>query len=93
MNPFNKLPFLDKLAAVLIFISLAFWSFSKVPKITGSSLYSSIYEASWLYMIVVTLATTFYFLYQWINLNLKIKNIYCYGFIIGVLTLVIMRFV
>ncbi|WP_177761539.1 hypothetical protein [Flavobacterium sp. I3-2] len=93
MNPFNKLPFLDKLAAILIFISLAFWSFSKVPQIAGLSLFTLIYEVSWLYMIVITLITTFYFLYQWINLNLRIKNVYFYGFVIGVLTLVIMRFV
>lgn len=93
MSPFNKLPFLDKIAAVLIFISLAFWSFSKLPQIANSSFFTTIYEMSWLYMIVITLVTTFYFLYKWININMRFKGVYFYGFVIGVLTLVIMRFV
>lgn len=92
MNKFSQLPFLDKIAAVLAFTSLAFWSFSKLPQITNSAIFATVYDAIWLYMIVVTLLTTFYFLYKWIDFNLKFKTIYCYGFIIGVLTLVIMRF-
>ena len=93
MNKFSELPVFDKVTTVLIFLSLAFWSFSKVPIIASSSMFSLIYEVSWLYMIIIALGATFYFLYQWINKDLKFKSIYFYGFIIGVLTLIIMRFV
>jgi len=92
MNTFSQLPILDKITSVLVFLSLAFWSFSKVPQIATSSIFTSIYEVCWLYMIGVALITTFYFLFKWININLKLKSIYCYGFIIGVLTLGVMRF-
>ena len=92
MNKFSQLPIVDKIAAFLVFISLAFWSLSKLPQIANSAVFSVFYEMSWLYMIVITLVTTFYFLYKWINMNLTFKNIYFYGFVIGVLTLVIMRF-
>ena len=93
MNKFSQLPIMDKIAAVLVFISLAFWSLSKMSQIANSIVFSVFYEISWLYMIVITLVTTFYFLYKWINMNLTFKNIYFYGFVIGVLTLVIMRFI
>ena len=93
MNKFSQLPIVDKIAAFLVFISLAFWSLSKLPQIANSIVFSVFYEISWLYMIVITLVTTFYFLYKWINMNLTFKNIYFYGFVIGVLTLVIMRFI
>lgn len=92
MDKFSQLPIVDKIAAFLVFISLAFWSLSKLPQIANSAVFSVFYEMSWLYMIVITLVTTFYFLYKWINMNLKFKNVYFYGFVIGVLTLVIMRF-
>ena len=93
MNKFSQLPIVDKIAAFLVFISLAFWSLSKLSQIANSIVFSVFYEISWLYMIVITLVTTFYFLYKWINMNLTFKNIYFYGFVIGVLTLVIMRFI
>lgn len=93
MNKFSELPILDKIAAVLVFFSLAFWSFSKVPQIVKTALFSDIYDTCWLYMIFLTLLSSFYFLYKWIDCNLKFKSIYFYGFLIGVLTLGIMRFV
>lgn len=92
MNKFSQLPIIDKFAAILVFLNLAFWSFSKLPQIAKLTLFTEIYEAIWLYMIAVALVTTFYFLYKWININLIFKNIYFYGFVIGFLTLLIMRF-
>ena len=93
MNKFSDLSTLDKVATLLVFLNLSFWSFSKVPQIAMSTLFSSLYNAIWLYMIVVALLGTFYFLFKWIDVNLKIKSVYCYGFLFGLVTLVIMRFV
>jgi len=92
MKKFSELKIQDKVLTSLMFINLAFWSLSKLPFIYKFNFFNVIYEAISLYMIVITLLSTFYFLYKWIDLNLQVKTIYFYGLLIGVLTMFIMRF-
>lgn len=51
-----------------------------------------IYELGVLISVVVTVLCTLYFFIKWINV-LTLKKIYLYGFLLGVLTLLIMRLV
>jgi len=65
---------------------------AKIPILWDFVLFGVIYEMGVLISVVVTVLCTLYFFIKWINV-LTLKKIYLYGFLLGVLTLLIMRLV
>lgn len=92
MKIYNRLNDWDKIVAIATILCFIFWVLAKIPILWDFVLFGVIYEMGVLISIVVTVLCTLYFFIKWINV-LTLKKIYLYGFLLGVLTLLIMRLV
>lgn len=92
MKVYNRLTDWDKIVAIAAILCFIFWVLAKIPTMLDFVLFGAIYEMGFLISIVVTVLCTLYFFIKWINV-LMLKKIYLYGFLLGVLTLLIMRLV
>ena len=92
MKIYNRLNDWDKIVATATILCFIFWVLAKIPILWDFVLFGVIYEMGVLISIVVTVLCTLYFFIKWINV-LTLKKIYLYGFLLGVLTLLIMRLV
>ena len=92
MKIYNRLNDWDKIVATATILCFIFWVLAKIPILWDFVLFGVIYEMGVLISIVVTVLCTLYFFIKWINV-LALKKIYLYGFLLGVLTLLIMRLV
>lgn len=92
MKVYNRLNDWDKIVATATILCFIFWVLAKIPILWDFVLFGVIYEMGVLISVVVTLLCTLYFFIKWINV-LTLKKIYLYGFLLGVLTLLIMRLV
>jgi|GEM_PF-1975284 len=92
MKIYNRLNDWDKIVAVATILCFIFWVLAKIPILWDFVLFGVIYELGVLISVVVTVLCTLYFFIKWINV-LTLKKIYLYGFLLGVLTLLIMRLV
>ncbi len=88
----NRLNDWDKIVAIATILCFVFWVLAKIPIVWDFVLFGVIYEMGVLISIVVTVLCTLYFFIKWITV-LTLKMIYLYGFLLGVLTLLIMRLV
>lgn len=92
MKVYNRLNDWDKIVAIATILCFIFWVLAKIPILWDFVLFGVIYEMGVLVSVVVTVLCTLYFFIKWINV-LTLKKIYLYGFLLGVLTLLIMRLV
>ena len=92
MKIYNRLNDWDKIVAIATILCFIFWVLAKIPILWNFVLFGVIYEMGVLISIVVTVLCTLYFFIKWINV-LTLKKIYLYGFLLGVITLLIMRLV
>lgn len=92
MKAYNRLSDWDKIVAIATILCFIFWVLAKIPILWDFVLFGVIYELGVLISVVVTVLCTLYFFIKWINV-LTLKKIYLYGFLLGVLTLLIMRLV
>ena len=92
MKVYNRLNDWDKIVATATILCFIFWVLAKIPIMWDFVLFGVIYEMGVLISVVVTVLCTLYFFIKWINV-LTLKKIYLYGFLLGVLTLLIMRLV
>ena len=92
MKVYNRLNDWDKIVATATILCFIFWVLAKIPILWDFVLFGVIYEMGVLISVVVTVLCTLYFFIKWINV-LTLKKIYLYGFLLGVLTLLIMRLV
>ena len=92
MKPYNRLNDWDKIVATATILCFIFWVLAKIPILWDFVLFGVIYEMGVLVSVVVTVLCTLYFFIKWINV-LTLKKIYLYGFLLGLLTLLIMRLV
>lgn len=92
MKIYNRLSDWDKIVAIATILCFIFWVSAKIPMMWDFVLFGVIYEMGVLISVVVTVLCTLYFFIKWINV-LTLKKIYLYGFLLGVLTLLIMRLV
>src|SRR5690606_30440971 len=92
MKSNNRLNDWDKIVAIATILCFVFWVLAKIPILWDFVLFGVIYEMGVLISVVVTVLCTLYFFIKWINV-LTLKKIYLYGFLLGVLTLLIMRLV
>ena len=92
MKVYNRLSDWDKIVATATILCFIFWVLAKIPILWDFVLFGVIYEMGVLVSVVVTVLCTLYFFIKWINV-LTLKKIYLYGFLLGVLTLLIMRLV
>lgn len=79
----------DKTASIATVLCFIYWILVKIP----TNFFAFIYEATWLYGILIALVCPIYFLVKWIMNKFTFKKIYFYAFLLGVVTLLIMRFI
>ncbi|MEG1377717.1 MAG: hypothetical protein RSC81_11615 [Myroides sp.] len=92
MKIYNRLNDWDKIVATATILCFIFWVLAKIPILWDFVLFGIIYEMGVLISVVVTVLCILYFFIKWVNV-LALKKIYLYGFLLGVLTLLIMRLV
>lgn len=90
MKAYNRLNDWDKIVAIATILCFIFWVLAKIPILWDFVLFGVIYEMGVLISVVVTVLCTLYFFIKWINV-LTLKKNYLYGFLLGVLTLLVMR--
>ncbi|MGM0636175.1 MAG: hypothetical protein ACQESK_08925 [Bacteroidota bacterium] len=83
----------DQIFLLLVAFSFVFWVFAKIPIMYEFLLFDIAYQAGWMFVAVGAVVSTLYFLYRWIRHKFKFSEIHFYGFLLGVVTLLIMRFI
>lgn len=84
---------IDKVFTVALVGCFIFWILAKIPVAFEFIPFGIIYQAGWLIVAIFAVTCTLYFLYQWIKNKFSFSEIYFYGFLLGIITLLIMRFV
>ena len=92
MKVYNRLTDWDKIVAIAAILCFVFWFLSKTD-FSGSVLFGVVYEMGVFPMMALGIICTGYFLIKWIINKFTLNKIYLYGFLLGVLTLLIMRLV
>ncbi len=83
----------DKIFILVLVLCLIFWIIAKIPIIWDFILFGVIYQLIWALMMLLTGICTIYFIIKWFLNRFSLRKIYLYGFLLGVITLLIMRFV
>ncbi len=90
----RQLSNLDKVSVVAVVFCFLFWILAKMTWFWDFDiLYGFFYEMGSLPTILFTCICPFYFLVKWIMNKFTFKKIYFYGFLLSILTVLIMRFV
>lgn len=92
MKAYNNLSIFDKIITIILILCFLFWFFSKT-ELAGFVLFGVVYEMGVFPMILLAVLCTVYFLVRWIMTRFTVNKIYLYGFLLGVLTLLIMRLI
>jgi len=90
MKKINKT---DKTFGILVVFCFIFWVLAKIPVAFEFIPFGILYQATWLVVALLALTCTLYFLYKWIKNRFTFSKIHFYGFLLGLITLIIMRFV
>lgn len=94
MKVYNQLSDWDKIAANAAILCFIFWVLAKIPAMHDFIPFGIVYESvGWSISPIITILCTLYFFVKWVMKRFTLKKIYLYGFVLGFLTLVIMRFV
>jgi hypothetical protein len=81
----------DKAFSILLLLCLLFWISAKTP-IALFIPFGIVYEATWIMVALTTVICSLYFFYKWIKNRCSLFKIHVYGFLTGIITLLIMRF-
>lgn len=94
MKTYNRLNDWDKIVAVATILCFIFWVLAKIPIVWDFIPFGIVYEAGgWILSALITLISTVYFFVKWIINRFTLNKIYLYGFLLSILTLLIMRLV
>lgn len=93
MNINHRLTPWDKIASLVTLLCFIFWILAKIPFLWDFALFGIFYEIGALLTIVCSVLATIYFLVKWIMNGFTLNKIYLYCFLVGILTLLIMRLV
>lgn len=88
----RQLSLIDKVSSIMLLFCFIFWFFSKT-EVAGFVLFGVIYQIGVFPMILLAVLWTSYFLVRWIMNRFTLNKIYFYGFLLGILTVLFMRFV
>lgn len=88
----RQLSLTDKVSSIMLLFCFIFWFFSKT-EVAGFVLFGVIYQIGVFPMILLAVLCTSYFLVRWIMNRFTLNKIYFYGFLLGILTVLFMRFV
>lgn len=83
----------DKAFGILLILCSVFWVLAKIPVSFKFIPFSIVYYSGWLIITILTIVCTMYFLYKCIRNKFNLSKIHFYGFLLGLLTLIIMRFI
>ncbi len=84
----------DKIVCVASVLCYVFWVLAKIPVMYDFIPFDIVYESvGWSISPIITILCLLYFFVKWIMNKFSLNKIYLYGFLLGVLTLLIMRFV
>ncbi len=83
----------DKVLSIVITCSFLFWFLAKIPYLWDYTLFGVFYEMGALITMVSTLLITFYFLVRWVMNRFSVNKMHLYVFLLGGITLLMMRFV
>ncbi len=83
----------DKVFIILTIFSFTFWVLAKIPIAYEFLPFNIFYYTSWLVVCLLAITCTLYFLYKWIKNRFVFSKIHFYGFLLGLITLIIMRFI
>lgn len=94
MKIYNRLNDWDKIVAIATILCFIFWVLAKIPAMYDFIPFDIVYESvGWSISPIITVICSLYFLVKWILNRFSLRKIYLYGFLLGVLTLLIMRFI
>lgn len=84
----------DKIVCVASVLCYVFWVLAKIPVMYDFIPFDIVYESvGWSISPIITILCLLYFFVKWIMNKFSLNKIYLYGFLLGVLTILIMRFV
>lgn len=84
----------DKIVCVASVLCYVFWVLAKIPVMYDFIPFDIVYESvGWSISPIITILCLLYFFVKWIKNKFSLNKIYLYGFLLGVLTILIMRFV
>lgn len=84
----------DKIVCVASVSCYVFWVLAKMPVMYDFIPFDIVYESvGWSISPIITILCLLYFFVKWIMNKFSLNKIYLYGFLLGFLTLLIMRFV
>lgn len=83
----------DKTFGILVVFCFIFWVLAKIRVAFEFIPFDILYEATWLIVALLAITCTLYFLYKWIKSKFIFSKIHFYGFLLGLITLIIMRFI
>lgn len=84
----------DKIVCVASVLCYVFWVLAKIPVMYDFIPFDIVYESvGWSISPIITILCLLYFFVKWIMNKFSLNKIYLYGFLLVVLTLLIMRFV
>ncbi|MEG1267493.1 MAG: hypothetical protein RSC81_12305 [Myroides sp.] len=83
----------DKAFLIILAFSFLFWLLAKIPFLWDFVLFGVFYEMGAILALLGSVALTVYFLIKWILTKFNFTSIYFYAFLLGTLTLLIMRLV
>lgn len=94
MKKYNYLTDLDRIIFVVTILCFVFWILAKIPEMYDFIPFDIVYESvGWSISPLITILCTGYFLIKWVKNKFSVSKIYIYGFLLGVITLLIMRFI
>jgi len=91
-SQYKKQKAIDKAFSIMLVFCFIFWFLSKT-EVVGFVLFGVVYEMGVFPMILLAVLCTLYFLVRWMMNRFTLNKIYIYGFLLGVITLLIMRFI
>lgn len=90
----NNLTVWDKIIGTTTILCFIFWILAKIPEMYDFIPFGIVYESvGWLISPIITVLCSLYFLIKWVMNKFTLNKIYLYGFLLGLITLYIMRFI
>ncbi len=83
----------DKAFLIILVFSFLFWLLAKIPFLWDFVLFGVFYEMGAILALLGSAVLTVYFLIKWILTKFNFTSIYLYAFLLGTLTLLMMRLV
>ncbi len=89
----NNINIDDKVFGVILIFCFVFWVSAKIPVFFEFIPFGIVYYAFWPFVALFAITCTLYFMYKWIKNRFTFSKIHFYGFLLGLITLIIMRFI